>query len=109
MNAYFPTIALTTLASLIFSMSLFVGGCTETTAAVNEEDLTTLNYSVSGMHCEGCVSSVRNAIARIDGVASCDVSLADESATVKTTDPAVSQAVIAAVEALDFSIEPVGG
>jgi copper chaperone len=65
---------------------------------------TTIEFEVKGMSCEGCVFSVRNAIAKIDGVESCDVSLAEERATVAVRDQSIMPTIIEAVEKLDFKI-----
>lgn len=67
-------------------------------------DAITLEFDVKGMSCEGCVFSVRTAIAELDGVESCDVSLAEERAVVAVNDAATEQKIIEAIEKLDFTI-----
>ena len=39
--------------------------------------------NISGMHCNGCVKSVTNALNKIDGVTGVEVSLTDERAVVR--------------------------
>ncbi len=39
--------------------------------------------NIVGMHCNGCVKSVTNALNKVDGVTSVEVSLADERAVVQ--------------------------
>lgn len=95
------------IAVIVLCLSL-QSGCSETgSAAVEPENLTTVSFSVKGMSCQGCVASVRNAIAKVDGVYGCDVSLTDEAATVRLTDADAVDGIVAAVAALDFTIEQV--
>jgi copper chaperone len=96
-----------TSVAMLTGVSIVATGCGEADAVVNydEQDVTTLVFNVNGMHCEGCVGSVRNAIAKLDGVYSCEVSLAEGSAVVKARDTTVSPAILNAVASLDFTIE----
>ena len=61
------------------------------------------DFTVSGMHCDGCVRSVTRAVSQVPGVRKVDVSLATSKATVdydgSTTQPA---AIIAAIERAGF-------
>ncbi len=94
--------------AMTVGMAGTLSGCAEeTTAAVDEQDVQTLRFSVKGMTCEGCSSSVHNAIARLDGVVSCDVSLAGETATVQVSDVDASQRIVDVIAGLNFTIEPV--
>lgn len=79
------------------------GSSTIGTAATSA-DTVSMEFDVKGMFCEGCVFSVRSAIAGLDGVESCDVSLADEIAVVVVNDEATERAIIEAIEKLDFTI-----
>ena len=98
------------LVSLLSAMPAIMTGCSDTTTAAvkPEPDVTTLSFSVTGMHCQGCVSTVRSAIAEIDGVTSCNVSLEDESATVQVTDAEVAQKIVDTVAELEYGIEQQG-
>ncbi len=62
----------------------------------------TVTLTVSGMTCQHCVAAVRKALQAVDGVEEVtDVSLADNSATVKgVADP---RALIAAVQESGYS------
>ncbi len=56
---------------------------------------------IVGMHCNGCVKSVTNALNKVDGVASVEVSLTNEQAVVnydeaKTTVKQLQSAVVEA-------------
>ncbi|MEP7234473.1 MAG: heavy-metal-associated domain-containing protein [Ignavibacteriota bacterium] len=58
----------------------------------------TSNLTVEGMHCNGCVRSVTNALKRVAGVLSADVSLTENSAKVEydeaeTTPDALRKAI----------------
>lgn len=100
--------ALFALVSIMAGSTIALTACNETSnpvAAMEDEHLTTLSFTVTGMSCQGCVSSVRNAIAKIDGVQSCEVSLEDESATVKVSDPELARNIVSAVSELEFTIE----
>lgn len=103
------TFALVALVWMLALPGFVLTACTDPAASEQAEQatLTTLNFSVQGMHCSGCVSSVHNAIARIDGVASCDVSLDEEAAVVQVTDEQVAQQIVDAVSNLDYTIERV--
>jgi copper chaperone len=40
-----------------------------------------LHLSISGMHCDSCVNTIREALGKIDGVRSCDVQLSEADVT----------------------------
>jgi Cu+-exporting ATPase len=60
-----------------------------------EETSAELRLSISGMRCAGCVNTVENALAAVDGVTSVSVNFADHSALVKghADSEALTQAV----------------
>ena len=58
---------------------------------------------VGGMHCQKCVARVKDALEAVDGVTSAEVSLEKERAVVEGC--ASSEALISAVQALDFTAE----
>jgi copper ion binding protein len=61
-------------------------------------DMTTATYTVSGMTCGHCVSSVKEEVSEVDGVQGVEVDLASGSLTVQSEQPvdvaAVRQAVV---------------
>jgi len=82
-------------------------GAGETTPAA---ELVTLRFSVQGMTCQGCVNAVQTVVSRLDGVASCDVSLQDNSAVVRVTDPALADMITNAINAMpDYQAELLDG
>ena len=60
---------------------------------------------VQGMHCEGCANAIATKASRVEGVASCDVSLDDATATVVVA-PAAIKEVESAISALGYTIKP---
>jgi copper ion binding protein len=60
-------------------------------------------FAVSGMHCNGCVTSVTRAISRLPGVRRVDVSLETKGATVEYDSTMVAPAaIVAAIEGAGF-------
>jgi len=63
----------------------------------------TREFSVSGMHCAGCVKSVTGAVSRVAGVKRVDVSLERKVASVEFDGAlATPEAIVAAIEAAGF-------
>ena len=60
---------------------------------------------VQGMHCNGCANAVATKASRVDGVASCEVSLDEATATVVAAPAAIEQ-VEAAISALGYTVTP---
>jgi copper chaperone CopZ len=60
---------------------------------------------VQGMHCNGCANAIATKASRVDGVASCEVSLDEATATVVAAPAAIEQ-VEAAISALGYTITP---
>jgi len=59
----------------------------------------TKTFPIKGMHCASCVRVIEKSVGRIDGIESCNVNLATESATVKYDNEKVTKdAILAAVE-----------
>ena len=56
------------------------------------------DFGIEGMTCASCVLRVEKAIAAVPGVASANVNLATERATVQFTGAADTQAVVSAIE-----------
>jgi copper chaperone len=60
-------------------------------------------FTVSGMHCQGCVKSVTGAVSKVPGVTHVDVSLADMAANVEyDASKATPEAIVAAIEGAGF-------
>lgn len=71
-------------------------------------DHTRLTFDVEGMHCGNCAKRVNGVLAAIDGVAACDVSYDDGTAIVDVTNPAARAAVVAALEAENYTVSEAG-
>jgi copper chaperone CopZ len=65
---------------------------------------TTQNYTVTGMTCGHCVSSVTEEVQEIPGVENVEVVLATGSLTVTSTDQVDDNAVKAAVEDAGYAL-----
>ncbi|MHC5024176.1 MAG: heavy-metal-associated domain-containing protein [Planctomycetota bacterium] len=93
----------------LLTAALAVGGCsgnaepdaTVTPVAAQSEGVT-LQFAVEGMHCGGCAKAIEGTVAKLPGVASCEASFEDGAATVVTSDPSASAAVIEAIVGLGY-------
>ena len=65
---------------------------------------TTKTYTVTGMTCAHCVSSVRAEVERIPGVTAVEVDLAGGSVTVTGERPVDDAAVAAAVDEAGYAV-----
>ncbi|MFI6313126.1 heavy-metal-associated domain-containing protein [Nocardia fusca] len=65
---------------------------------------TTTTVTVTGMTCGHCVSSVREEVGRIDGVASVDVDLASGLVTIAGAAPVEREAIAAAVDEAGYQL-----
>jgi copper chaperone len=66
-------------------------------------NMLTREFSVSGMHCAGCVKSVTGAVSRVAGVQHVDVSLENGAASVEFDGSvATPEAIVAAIEGAGF-------
>ncbi|GAA5089576.1 heavy-metal-associated domain-containing protein [Nocardia iowensis] len=61
-------------------------------------------YTVTGMTCGHCVSSVKTEIGKIDGVTSVDVDLATGAVTVDSTAPIAATDIAAAVDEAGYEV-----
>jgi len=68
-----------------------------------------LQFTVEGMHCEGCVGAITQAVSDLPGVTKCEVSLEEERAVVTVTDPSVEPEIIRAIEELTYTARPASG
>jgi copper ion binding protein len=66
--------------------------------------MTTQTYTVAGMTCQHCVSSVTEEVSEITGVTAVDVDLASGSLTVTADQPIPDEAVRGAVEEAGYSL-----
>jgi copper chaperone len=67
--------------------------------------MTTQTIPISGMHCNGCVRSVTNALKNVEGVSDAEVSLANEQALISfDKDQVTIEALRKAVEAAGYQI-----
>lgn len=74
------------IAVLLFSLASCTASApdtNETTDAPMVQAAETITLSISGMDCDGCVKSVTEAIKGVDGVAEVEVSLENQTATIK--------------------------
>ncbi|MFI7003527.1 heavy-metal-associated domain-containing protein [Nocardia sp. NPDC050175] len=61
-------------------------------------------YTVTGMTCGHCVSSVQKEIGKIDGVTSVDVDLASGAVTVASAAPIADADIVAAVDEAGYEV-----
>ncbi|MEV6555779.1 copper ion binding protein [Nocardia sp. NPDC051756] len=61
-------------------------------------------YTVTGMTCGHCVSSVKTEIGKIDGVTGVDVDLASGAVTVDSAAPIADSAIAAAVDEAGYEV-----
>ena len=67
--------------------------------------MTTQTFAISGMTCGGCVKSVQNALAQIDGVNSVHVGLEQNNAVIEFDESKTNtQALAEAIEDAGFDI-----
>jgi len=66
--------------------------------------MSTQNFTVVGMTCGHCVSSVTEEVTEIAGVSNVDVDLASGNVAVTATEPISDDAIRAAVEEAGYSL-----
>ncbi|MFJ9389897.1 heavy-metal-associated domain-containing protein [Nocardioides sp. NPDC101246] len=66
--------------------------------------MSTQNFTVVGMTCGHCVSSVTEEVTEIAGVSDVDVDLASGNVTVTASEPISDDAIRAAVEEAGYSL-----
>ena len=66
--------------------------------------MSTQNFTVVGMTCGHCVSSVTEEVTEIAGVSNVDVELASGNVTVTSSEPISDDAIRAAVEEAGYSL-----
>lgn len=60
---------------------------------------------IEGMHCEGCVKRVKNALLSIPVIKECDVSLEDKKATLVLSKNVDEKVILDKIESLGFQIK----
>jgi len=70
---------------------------------MNNQNIT---LKIGGMECGGCVNSVQNALSRVSGVLSVQVSLEEEKAVLQLEGTVRLEQLIEAVEEAGFDAEP---
>ncbi|MCK5411714.1 MAG: cation transporter [Gemmatimonadetes bacterium] len=65
-----------------------------------------VSLAVQGMKCDGCTSSVSEALAAVAGVESVDVQLGESRASLVVANETSDEALVAAVEAAGFGASP---
>jgi copper ion binding protein len=68
--------------------------------------MTTATYTVTGMTCAHCVSSVTEELTKIDGVRAVDIDLPTGAVTVTSESPVDEADVRAAVDEAGYEIAP---
>lgn len=63
------------------------------------------NYTVTGMTCGHCASSVREEVGKIDGVTAIDVDVPTGLLTITSTGPVDASAVRAAVDEAGYTVQ----
>ncbi|NUW45919.1 heavy-metal-associated domain-containing protein [Nonomuraea rhodomycinica] len=66
---------------------------------------TTATYTVKGMTCGHCVSSVKEEVGEVPGVTGVEVDLQSGLLTVASEQPVEQAAIVAAVEEAGYSVE----
>jgi copper chaperone len=80
MKKFIPVVA---LVFALGACSASAPDTTESTEAPVVQAAETITLSISGMDCDGCVKSVTEALKGVEGVAEVEVSLDNQTATVK--------------------------
>jgi copper chaperone CopZ len=62
-----------------------------------------LNVTIKGMHCDGCVNTIASTVSGMEGVASCDVSLEDESAVITVADASMAPRIVETINELGYT------
>ncbi|GAA0993002.1 heavy-metal-associated domain-containing protein [Acrocarpospora macrocephala] len=68
--------------------------------------MTTATYTVKGMTCGHCVSSVKEEVGEISGITAVEVDLASGLLTVESDDPIDSEQIKAAVQEAGYEVDP---
>lgn len=101
-----PRRAAATLAVSLLVIGVAPTACDEsqdTPASAAAAVVATHSIAIEGMHCESCVKAITAKVNKVDGVRSCTVDLASESATVDAVPQAMPE-VREAIARLGFTV-----
>ncbi len=76
------------------------------TAGLVEPDALEYVFNVDGMHCAGCAVTLRNELAKLDGVADAQVDYTDRTARIRATDDGIAVRVAEAASRVGFTATP---
>lgn len=87
----------------------FASACSRETPPqpANAAELVTLQYKVTGMHCDGCAQGIVQKLKGVQGVETAQASFEEGSATVTCSDRAASERIVQAISGMGFAVEPV--
>ncbi len=91
---------MTAVRAILLIASLALCSCRPSDSPSTQHHL-----SIQGMHCEECVKSIHHSVIVIEGVRSCEVSLADNDATIMADDPAAIDRVLERIRLMGFVVE----
>ena len=99
----------TTLLSAVLAGTLVLTGCAkeedDASATIQQaSNPSVIEYTVEGMHCDGCAAGLQEDIAAIAGVTSCEVDFDSSSATVHVDNAAVAEEVVKTVKDMEYTI-----
>ena len=67
--------------------------------------MSTLEFQVSGMHCDGCASRLEKVLLKKDGVSDAKASFADNRCVVSADEAQISRGeIVAAIEGANFQV-----
>ncbi len=96
-------------ALLVFGAVLLLSGCGGDTTEVAEVDQfpdhAKVRLGITGMHCQGCIKSITEAVEAIDGVVACKINWMKNSAVVTVEDPAIAPKIIEAITGMNYGAE----
>lgn len=78
-------------------------GPNETGSTANASNVATHSLGIDGMHCDSCVKAITAKVTKVEGVRSCTVDLATESATIDAS-PEAMPVVREAIARLGFTV-----
>lgn len=97
------TVGYALLRAALSFVLLLCSACGGGSAPAPSEPIT-VQLSVRGMHCGGCVAAITAEAREVDGVESIDVSLERHAATLRVRDEPTAAEVIRAIESLGYRV-----
>lgn len=84
---------------------VFYGDNSKEVIIINEADIQTINFGISGMTCTGCEEHIKHAVNELDGIVEAEASFEKEGATIKFDQSKVSIAEIqAAIDETGYTV-----